>query len=129
VAVDNPVSSTAAVRHQKADPPAVMLANEGLVMAYDPPLLMADREETSMIAEQHDDVDGARRETRTETVAHDFKPDRTNSVDKGGDQDGDHQEQSIEVKRGSTEEVIPSGACTAQPINKIAMVAFGFSAW
>jgi hypothetical protein len=148
-AVDNPLSTITAVRHHNADPAAVMLANERLLMAYDPPLLMADREETSMIAEHHDlvsdleeeiaatiskaqrqlsggDSDSARRETRTETVAHNLKSDRTNSVDKGGDQDG---EQSTEVKQGSTEEAIPSGACTAQPINKIAIVAFGFSAW
>jgi hypothetical protein len=120
-AVSNPLSTVE--QHYEADPPAVNQRYEVSLMAYDLPLLMAEREETSMMAEQHDD-DGARRETRTETVAHNLESHRTNSV--GGDQDG---EQSAEERQGSTAEIIRSGACTAQPINKIAIVAFGFSAW
>jgi hypothetical protein len=135
--IDGPLSripgaGVAAVQHYEANPPAVLLANEVLVMANDPPLLMPDREETSMdalsIADQDNDVD-ARRETRTETAARNLKSEQTNLVNKSGDQDGDRQEQFAEGKQGSTEETICNGACTAQPINKIAIVAFGFSAW
>jgi hypothetical protein len=117
--------------HHEADPPAVTLANEVTVMAYDPPLLMAEREETSMESSTvaaHPGDDSIRREARTETVAHNLQSYRTNSVDKSY-QDGDYQEQTTEGKPQTPDATIRSGACTAQPINKIAIVAFGFSAW
>jgi hypothetical protein len=133
----NPLSTSAVVHHE-ADSPAVSQDYEFTLMGHNPPLLMADREETSMerttvlsIAVQGDDADSidSRRETRTASTVHgNLQSHRTKSIDQL-DQDGDQQQTSQQGGQKPDETIIRSGACTAQPINKIAIVAFGFSAW
>jgi hypothetical protein len=135
VAQEQETASTSTVVHHEADSPALNQDYDSTLMVHNPPLLMADREETSMeratafsIAVQGDDVDGSRRETRTASTVHgNLQSHRTKSIDQL-DQGSDQQQTSRQGEQ-KPDETIRSGACTAQPINKIAIVAFGFSAW